>query len=148
MKIHDFTQPGTLLSLVLLSLCPPELHAERSVFSGPVGGLVQVRCVYSGRLRSSEKKWCRSGTSVCLTASSTSRLYKYTLHTDPHTGVLTVTIRDLQASDAGWYWCTGGDAQLPVYVSVSMETVLKGESGYFTGHEKVPETDLRFPVWC
>ncbi|XP_063056458.1 polymeric immunoglobulin receptor-like [Engraulis encrasicolus] len=99
---------------------PPELQSEGSVFSGPVGGLVQVRCVFSGRLQRGEKKWCRSGTVVCLTAGRTSKLSKYSLDTDTHTGVLTVTIRDLRASDAGWYWCAGRDTQLPVYVSVGL----------------------------
>lgn len=101
---------------------PPELYSERSVFTGPPGGQVQVRCLYRGRLISSEKKWCRSGTSVCLTAGRSSRLHKYTLTFDPQTGVLSVTIRHLSPKDGGWYWCTGGDTQLPVYVSVSQET--------------------------
>ncbi|XP_041912035.1 uncharacterized protein LOC121677407 [Alosa sapidissima] len=101
---------------------PPELYSESRVFSGPVGGLVQVRCLYGGRLWSGEKKWCRSGSSVCLTAGRTSRLHKYTLDADPRTGALSVTMRDLTPNDAGWYWCTGADTQLPVYVSVSPKT--------------------------
>ncbi|KAG5276465.1 hypothetical protein AALO_G00132360 [Alosa alosa] len=101
---------------------PPELYSESRVFSGPVGGLVQVRCLYGGRLWSGEKKWCRSGSSVCLTAGRTSRLHKYTLDADPRTGALSVTMRDLTPNDAGWYWCTGADTQLPVYVSVSPQT--------------------------
>ncbi|XP_062412410.1 polymeric immunoglobulin receptor-like [Sardina pilchardus] len=119
----DITGPDDKAYLkITVTPGPPELYSESSVFSGPVGGVVLVRCFYGDRLRSGEKKWCRSGTSVCLTAGRTSRLYKYALDTDPRTGALSVTIRDLRPADQGWYWCTGGDTQLPVYVAVSTKT--------------------------
>lgn len=38
--------------------------------------------------------------------------------TDDKTGTLTVTIKKLQMSDMGWYWCVAGPKQRTVHVQV------------------------------
>ncbi|XP_068197003.1 polymeric immunoglobulin receptor [Antennarius striatus] len=94
--------------------------AENKVF-GEVGEEVSIKCYYSERLRGNKKKWCRMGDwSSCRTAGPEEN-FKDALVSicDDGNRMFTVTLRNLQLSDAGWYWCIVGQMQLGVEVQVT-----------------------------
>ncbi|KAG7488453.1 hypothetical protein MATL_G00032760 [Megalops atlanticus] len=87
---------------------------------GEEGGSVSVQCLYSDSLRDSVKMWCRTRDwNSCLIAggSGTSQ-HASVLISDDRRGVLTVTVRRLERKDTGWYWCTAGEEQFPVHITV------------------------------
>ncbi|XP_019724936.1 polymeric immunoglobulin receptor isoform X2 [Hippocampus comes] len=88
--------------------------------SGEEGRGVTVQCLYSPKYRESEKKWCRIGnSSSCLVTDDEGSYEDVSVAiTDDKTGTLTVTIKKLQISDIGWYWCVVGPKQTSVHVQV------------------------------
>ncbi|XP_035770855.1 polymeric immunoglobulin receptor-like [Neolamprologus brichardi] len=91
-----------------------------SIVSGEEGSSLTVQCLYTQRLRLSEKKWCRSGDpSSCLSTGSEGS-YEDTSVTisDDRTGAFTVTLKKLQMRDADWYLCSAGQQQVAVQVQV------------------------------
>ncbi|XP_036373585.1 polymeric immunoglobulin receptor-like [Megalops cyprinoides] len=88
---------------------------------GEEGGSVSIQCLYSDSLRDSVKMWCRIwDRSSCLTAGGTGiSQHASVLVSDDRRGVLTVTVRRLERKDTGWYWCTAGEEQFPVHITVT-----------------------------
>ncbi|KAM9323491.1 polymeric immunoglobulin receptor isoform 2-T2 [Pholidichthys leucotaenia] len=87
---------------------------------GEEGSSVTVECLYSEKFRESEKKWCRSGdwSSCLLTGSEGNYEDTSVAIRDDRTGAFTVTMKNLQLRDAGWYWCCAGQQLIPVQVLV------------------------------
>ncbi|XP_051985283.1 polymeric immunoglobulin receptor [Xyrauchen texanus] len=92
-----------------------------SMVSGDEGNSVSVQCLYSKSLRSSEKKWCRSGilNSCMVTDSEGTFSSKSLLIHDDRKTMFTVTLKQLEMRDSGWYWCASGQHQEAVHVSVT-----------------------------
>ncbi|KAJ8387645.1 hypothetical protein AAFF_G00151950 [Aldrovandia affinis] len=102
----------------------PDLSVVNNRVTGVVGGSVSVFCHYGNHLWGKEKMWCRSGDlSSCLIAGS-SGTSQDRVHLDVNKtqGLLTVTVRELEKKDTGWYWCAAGDLQIPVHINVTEET--------------------------
>ncbi|KAI1901295.1 hypothetical protein AGOR_G00032840 [Albula goreensis] len=102
----------------------PALSVEKNRVSSMVGSSVRVLCRYGNSLQEKQKKWCRIGDGVsCVTAGSSEESQsRVRLNDDETQGLLTVTVRELERSDTGWYWCAAGDLQIPVHIYVSNRT--------------------------
>uniref|UniRef100_A0AAZ1XCQ1 Ig-like domain-containing protein n=1 Tax=Oreochromis aureus TaxID=47969 RepID=A0AAZ1XCQ1_OREAU len=90
------------------------------IVSGEEGSSLTVQCLYTLRLRRSEKKWCRRGdlSSCLLTGSKGSYEDASVAISDDITGAFNVTLKKLQMSDAGGYLCSAGQQQADVQVQV------------------------------
>ncbi|XP_023009203.2 polymeric immunoglobulin receptor-like [Maylandia zebra] len=100
----------------------PSLYVDHQKITGYIGENITIRCHPSN---SGEMKWCRLGRN-CVTGSSGS-IDGTTVTThmrDPD--VSTVTMTGLRSEDSGWYWCSEGDIQIPVYLNVT-EKPIKSE---------------------
>ncbi|KAG9329951.1 hypothetical protein JZ751_028522, partial [Albula glossodonta] len=102
----------------------PDLSVEKNRVSGVEGGNVSILCHYGNSLRGTQKMWCSIGDGVsCVTAgSSGASQSRVRLNDDETQGLLTVTVRELERSDTGWYWCAAGGLQIPVHIYVSNHT--------------------------
>ncbi|XP_036375402.1 polymeric immunoglobulin receptor-like [Megalops cyprinoides] len=123
----------------------PDLSVVRDMVTGEVGGIVRVFCRYGDRLKDEEKMWCRFGEWIsCLTAggSGTSQ-DKVNLHVNHTQRLLTVAVRELERKDTGWYWCSAGDLQIPVHISVTNKPTVTTASTP-TKHRADPKMCRRF----
>ncbi|CAI5671756.1 unnamed protein product [Oreochromis niloticus] len=91
-----------------------------SMVSGEEGSSLTVQCLYTLRLRLSEKKWCRSGDpSSCLSTGSKGSYEDASVAiSDDRKEAFTVTLKKLQMKDADWYLCSAGQQQAAVQVQV------------------------------
>nr|WOC22426.1 polymeric immunoglobulin receptor [Megalobrama amblycephala] len=92
-----------------------------SMVSADERSSVSVQCRYSKNLRSSEKRWCRSGNwNSCVSTDSegTFSSRNVLIHDDKNS-LFTVTLMQLEMRDSGWYWCGAGQQHVAVHVSVT-----------------------------
>ncbi|XP_067309423.1 polymeric immunoglobulin receptor isoform X2 [Pseudorasbora parva] len=97
------------------------MSVVRNTVSADEGRSVTVQCLYSKNLRSSEKKWCRSGNwNSCIVTDSegTFSSRNVFIHDDKNS-MFTVTLTELEMRDSGWYWCGAGQQHVAVHVSVT-----------------------------
>ncbi|XP_055076038.2 uncharacterized protein [Misgurnus anguillicaudatus] len=96
----------------------PDLSVASNMVSSEEGGNITVECIYSEKLKSSEKKWCLSR---LLHSCQTARDLKSSAVqiNDTNDGVYQVTMTGLKKTDAGWYWCMAGGLQAPVHINVT-----------------------------
>ncbi|KAL2085728.1 hypothetical protein ACEWY4_019048 [Coilia grayii] len=119
----------------------PRLYVGSQYVTGHVGGSVDIYCNYNRVY--GEKKWCRidghcaggnynyiSGLSVEMSGSDS-----YV-----RIGVLNVTLRHLQESNTGWYYCSVGDLQVSVHITVTQNTTTQETSTMPTGNTPTPKT--------
>ncbi|KAJ8279920.1 hypothetical protein COCON_G00069860, partial [Conger conger] len=79
---------------------PPGLWVEQQEVAGVEGGHVSVPCHYNEK--SSMKKWCRiEGSCVEVNSGESGRSE---MKDDHSKKVFTVTVRELNMEDTGWYW--------------------------------------------
>ncbi|KAJ8279919.1 hypothetical protein COCON_G00069850 [Conger conger] len=97
---------------------PPGLWVEQQEVAGVEGGHVSVPCHYNEP--SSMKKWCRIKGS-CLEVNS-GESGRSEMKDDRSKKVFTVTVRELNMEDTGWYWCAAGELQIPVHLTVTQKT--------------------------
>ncbi|KAF5889931.1 polymeric immunoglobulin receptor-like, partial [Clarias magur] len=96
----------------------PDLSVKESRVSGEEGGSVTVQCLYSAAYQNTQKQWCRFKDKNCnIFKKGTSQNSAVQLSDDGRSS--SVEIRGLKKSDAGWYWCSAGDLQVPVHISVT-----------------------------
>ncbi|XP_036373570.1 CMRF35-like molecule 9 [Megalops cyprinoides] len=124
-KIKGFGTPDDKAPLFLtVSTGSPGLSVLNNTVVGEEGGSVSIQCLYSDSLKERGKKWCRSGDwSSCMTAGGTGISQHASVQiSDDRRGEFNVTVRRLERKDTGWYWCTAGDTQVPVHISVVQPT--------------------------
>ncbi|XDV28211.1 hypothetical protein PO909_031565 [Leuciscus waleckii] len=95
--------------------------------SADEGRSVTVQCLYSKNLRSSEKRWCRSGNwNSCMVTDSegTFSSRNVFIHDDKNS-MFTVTLTQLEMRDSGWYWCGAGQQHGAVHVSVTPQATTR-----------------------
>nr|XP_040027517.1 polymeric immunoglobulin receptor [Gasterosteus aculeatus aculeatus] len=97
------------------------MSVVNSRLSGEEGSSVTVECHYSERYRDSQKKWCRTGdwSSCLLTGSEGSYNDTSVAIRDDGSRTFTVTLKNLQMKDTGWYWCCAGQHKEHVHVIVT-----------------------------
>uniref|UniRef100_A0A8C6WQQ0 Immunoglobulin domain-containing protein n=1 Tax=Neogobius melanostomus TaxID=47308 RepID=A0A8C6WQQ0_9GOBI len=75
---------------------------------------VNIYCKYRG---SGSKQWCRVG-GDCVSRSG--QIDGALVTTDTNvSGVFAVTMTGLTAQNIGWYWCSSGDLQMPVFLHLT-----------------------------
>ncbi|XP_053507318.1 polymeric immunoglobulin receptor-like isoform X2 [Ictalurus furcatus] len=100
----------------------PDLSVKESRVSAEEGGSITVQCLYSAAYQNTQKQWCRFKDNVCNTFRSTDTSQKSAVQvSDDGRGSFSVQMSGLKKSDAGWYWCSAGDLQVPVHISVGDE---------------------------
>ncbi|KAL6468114.1 hypothetical protein MHYP_G00237910 [Metynnis hypsauchen] len=98
----------------------PAVSVTNSRVSGQEGGSVSVQCLYSAEYQNKQKKWCRFKDWSCFTVKRTDTSQNTAvLVTDYGNGSVSVEMRGLQKSDAGWYWFSAGDVEVTVHLTVT-----------------------------
>ncbi|XP_041923063.1 CMRF35-like molecule 8 isoform X3 [Alosa sapidissima] len=95
----------------------PKLRVQNQTVFGYEGETVVVECLY--RNLTGEKKWCRIDGS-CLKVGEVDGML---VETADAAGVFKVTLRNLQEKNSGWYWCSVGESQMPVHITVSKRPI-------------------------
>ncbi|KAM9439467.1 polymeric immunoglobulin receptor-like isoform 1-T1 [Clarias gariepinus] len=108
-------------SLYLTVSKDPDLSVLESRVKGAEGGSVTVQCLYSAAYRNTQKQWCRFKDGSCNTVGKTDTSQNSAVHISDNKRSFSVEISRLKKSDAGWYWCSAGDLQVPVHISVGDE---------------------------
>ncbi|XP_076838135.1 polymeric immunoglobulin receptor-like [Brachyhypopomus gauderio] len=98
----------------------PAVSVNRNSVSGEEGSSVSVQCLYSAAYQNKHKQWCRSTDWSCYTVGRTytSQNSAVQIRDDGKTS-FKVEMTGLKKSDAGWYWCSVGDVQVPVHLTVT-----------------------------
>ncbi|KAF6718443.1 Polymeric immunoglobulin receptor [Oryzias melastigma] len=117
------------------------LSAVKTQVSGEEGSSVTVKCLYSERLRDSEKTWCRSGDpgSCRSTGSEGSYEDSSVAIRDDRIGAFTVTFKKLQTGDTAWYWCSAGQEKASVQILVTPRPTTTATSKSTPPMTKVPQ---------
>ncbi|XP_065133017.1 polymeric immunoglobulin receptor-like [Paramisgurnus dabryanus] len=98
----------------------PDLSVMSSNVTVDEGGNISLQCLYTSTYKNKTKQWCRYKDKGCYTVgrSDTSQNASVKISDDGR-GSLTVVMSGLMKSDSGWYYCSVGDLQVPVQLSVT-----------------------------
>ncbi|KAK3513476.1 hypothetical protein QTP70_015468 [Hemibagrus guttatus] len=98
----------------------PDLSVRESRVRGEEGGSVTVQCLYSTAYQDTQKQWCRFKDKQCWTFTKSETSQNSAVHII-YTGnrSFNVQLNGLKKTDAGWYWCSAGDLQVPVHINVT-----------------------------
>uniref|UniRef100_A0A674A276 Immunoglobulin domain-containing protein n=1 Tax=Salmo trutta TaxID=8032 RepID=A0A674A276_SALTR len=81
-----------------------------SKVSVKTGNYITIPCRYDQRYIQYVKYWCQGDYWNSLTSQ------QIIDHNNRH--ILTVTLNGLNMGDTGWYWCSRGDLQMPVHITI------------------------------
>ncbi|KAG9333002.1 hypothetical protein JZ751_013877, partial [Albula glossodonta] len=135
---------------------PAALSVLNSRVSGEEGGSVSIQCHYGDSLRTSVKRLCRTfDWSSCQKPGGTGMSQHASVQiSDNRIGAFTVTVRGLERKDTGWYFCSAGEEQLPVHITVTQRvtqravtqravtTKAETEGSSSTAHQTEAASDL------
>ncbi|KAM9440133.1 uncharacterized protein Hap1MRO34_000498 isoform 2-T2 [Clarias gariepinus] len=97
----------------------PDLSVKESRVRGEVEGSITVQCLYREAYKDKQKQWCRFKDKNCNTFRDSKASQNSAVQLiDDGRGSFSVEMSRLKKSDAGWYWCSAGDLQVPVHISV------------------------------
>nr|XP_002660995.5 polymeric immunoglobulin receptor-like [Danio rerio] len=115
--------PGTLDAgyyLYLTVQSAPDLSVMNSSVSGHEGGNVSVQCFYSSGYKNKTKQWCRVKDKSCFPENKTDTFQNSSVQiSDDGESCFTVLMTGLTLSDSGWYFCSAGNLQVPVQLTVT-----------------------------
>ncbi|XP_037387027.1 polymeric immunoglobulin receptor-like isoform X1 [Pygocentrus nattereri] len=98
----------------------PAVSVINSRVSGQEGGGVSVQCLYRAEYKNKQIKWCRFKDKRCfLWGRTDTSQNSAVLVSDDRKGSVSVEMRGLQKSDAGWYWFSAGDVGFTVHLTVT-----------------------------
>ncbi|XP_046704443.1 uncharacterized protein si:ch1073-59l16.1 isoform X2 [Silurus meridionalis] len=90
----------------------PVLYVDNQMVTGYEGGHVVIFCHHQ---MMNQKEWCKlGGTCVSTVGNMSGALVQLT----SMAGGFSVTMSKLTMDHTGWYWCSGGDNQMPVHITV------------------------------
>ncbi|XP_072566630.1 polymeric immunoglobulin receptor-like isoform X3 [Paramormyrops kingsleyae] len=96
-----------------LAAVVPVRSSKQTTLIGSAGGSISIPCFYGQEHRDSVKSWCKGkGTSSCspeTCSDSPLGINRVSVTDDPQNLVFIVTMRNLQKSDEGRYWCAVDD---------------------------------------
>ncbi|XP_073714151.1 polymeric immunoglobulin receptor-like [Misgurnus anguillicaudatus] len=98
----------------------PDLSVMSSSVTVDEGGNISIQCLYSIKYKDNTKQWCRYKDKRCYTSQNASVKIS-----DDGRGSLTVMMSGLIKSDSGWYYCSVGDLQAPLQLTVNGKTKSK-----------------------
>lgn len=94
----------------------PELYVHDQMVTGYEGSHVVIFCHHPTK---QPKAWCKIGGACVSTTGNTSGTSVQLSSMD---GGFRVTMSKLTTDNTGWYWCSAGDEQMPVHVTVRRGT--------------------------
>ncbi|XP_026109992.1 CMRF35-like molecule 5 [Carassius auratus] len=99
----------------------PDVSVVSSSVSGHEGGDISVQCLYSSGYQNKVKQWCRYKDQRCYTVgrTDTSQNPSVQIRDDDERRSFTVLMTGLRRTDSGWYYCSVGDLQVPVQLTVT-----------------------------
>ncbi|KAK7159811.1 hypothetical protein R3I94_005982 [Phoxinus phoxinus] len=104
----------------------PDVSVKSSSVSGHEGDNVSVQCFYSSGYKNKLKHWCRYKDKSCYTVGRTDTSQNPSVQISDDGRSFTVLMTGLRLSDSGWYFCSAGDLQAPVQLTVT------GKNPFFT----------------
>ncbi|KAK2868306.1 hypothetical protein Q7C36_000177 [Tachysurus vachellii] len=99
-----------------------DLSVKESRVRGEEGGSVTVQCLYSEENQNKQKQWCRFKDGQCYMVGTETSQNSSVYISDDGRRSFSVRMSGLKKSDAGWYWCSAGDLQIPVHIAVNSLT--------------------------
>ncbi|XP_067309064.1 polymeric immunoglobulin receptor-like [Pseudorasbora parva] len=98
----------------------PDVSMVSSSVSGHEDGNVSVQCFYSSGYQNKLKQWCRYKDQSCYPVGRTDTSQNSSVQiSDDGRSSFTVLMTGLRLSDSGWYFCSAGDRQIPVQLTVT-----------------------------
>ncbi|XP_073787323.1 polymeric immunoglobulin receptor-like isoform X1 [Danio rerio] len=111
-------------SLYLAVQSAPDASVVSSSVSGQEGDNISVQCFYSSGYKAKDKQWCRIEENGCYTPQNSSVQIS-----DDGESSFTVLMTGLTLSDSGWYFCSAGDLQVPVQLTVTKPRPKTADTG-------------------
>ncbi|TSK16067.1 CMRF35-like molecule 4 [Bagarius yarrelli] len=90
----------------------PELYVDDQIVTGYEGSHLLISCYHQTR---KPNAWCKIGGPCVSTIGNISGASVQLRSTERG---FKVTMSELSVDNSGWYWCSAGDQQMPVYISV------------------------------
>ncbi|XP_056127583.1 polymeric immunoglobulin receptor-like isoform X1 [Rhinichthys klamathensis goyatoka] len=125
-------KPTVTYELHLKVQSAPGVSVKSSSVSGHEGDNVSVQCFYTSGYQNNLKQWCRYKDKDCYKVGNPSVQIS-----DDGRSSFTVLMTGLRLSDSGWYFCSVGDLQVPVKLTVKPKPV----THIPTATPSDPETD-------
>ncbi|CAM4587080.1 unnamed protein product [Leuciscus chuanchicus] len=98
----------------------PDVSVMNSSVSGHEGDNVSVQCFYTSGYQNKLKHWCRYKDKSCYTGKRTDTSLNPSVQIrDDGRSSFTVLMTGLRLSDSGWYFCSAGDLQASVQLTVT-----------------------------
>ncbi|KAG7336313.1 hypothetical protein KOW79_001006 [Hemibagrus wyckioides] len=94
----------------------PDLYVENQTVIGYEGSHVVISCNHQSK---SPKAWCKIGGPCVSTSGNISGASVQLRNTDRG---FSVTMSKLAMKNTGWYWCSAGNWQMPVHITVQNAT--------------------------
>ncbi|XP_055057399.2 uncharacterized protein [Misgurnus anguillicaudatus] len=98
----------------------PDLSVMSSNVTVDEGGNISVQCLYTSTYKNKHKQFCRYKDKRCYTVGRSGTSQYSVKISDDGRGSLTVVMFGLTKSDSGWYYCSVGDLQVPVQLTVTV----------------------------
>ncbi|XP_046732106.1 polymeric immunoglobulin receptor-like isoform X2 [Silurus meridionalis] len=118
-EIEGIFGPDVTEQLSITVKAAPDLSVKESSVSGDEGGSVTVQCLYSAAYQNTQKQWCRFRDRSCNSVTRTDISQNSAVNiSDDGKSSFSVQMSGLKKSDGGWYWCSAGDLEVPVHISV------------------------------
>ncbi|KAL1247002.1 hypothetical protein QQF64_034488 [Cirrhinus molitorella] len=110
---------GYYLYLTVQSV--PDVSVASSSVSGHEGGDISVQCFYRSGYKDKPKQWCRFKDKGCYNVGRTYTFQNPSVQISEDDGrrSFTVLMTGLRLTDSGWYFCSVGDRQVPVQLTVT-----------------------------
>ncbi|KAG1969043.1 polymeric immunoglobulin receptor-like [Pimephales promelas] len=98
----------------------PDVSVMNSSVSGREGDDVSVQCFYTSGYQDKLKQWCRYKDKDCYTVGRTDTSQNSSVQiSDDGRSSFTVLMTGLRLSDSGWYFCSAGNLQVSVQLTVT-----------------------------
>ncbi|XP_065131666.1 polymeric immunoglobulin receptor-like [Paramisgurnus dabryanus] len=98
----------------------PDVYVMSSSVTVDEGGNISLQCLYTSTYKNKHKQWCRYKDKRCYTVGRSGTSQYSVEISDDGRGSLTVVMSGLMKSDSGWYYCSVGDLQAHVQLTVNV----------------------------
>ncbi|XP_039531994.1 polymeric immunoglobulin receptor-like isoform X2 [Pimephales promelas] len=106
--------------LYLMVQSAPDVSVMNSSVSGREGDNVSVQCFYTSGYQDKPKQWCRYKDQSCYTVGRTDTSQNSSVQiSDDGRSSFTVLMTGLRLNDSGWYFCSAGNLQVSVHLTVT-----------------------------
>ncbi|XP_052405034.1 polymeric immunoglobulin receptor-like [Carassius gibelio] len=124
-------QPTVTYELYIKVQSAPGVSVVNSSVSGHEGGNISVQCLYSSGYKNETKQWCKYTDQSCYTMgkTDTSQNSSVQISDDDEKRSFTVLITGLRLTDFGWYWCSVGNLQVSVQLTVTKQVSVTTDTG-------------------